>query len=399
MEKFSTSRHKPGKGSHMLIKNCTLIDGAEIFEEKMDLRIHEGKIAEAAACLTPQDGEEVLDAAGAIVTPGFIDGSCQVGVNSQIYRSEENDGDDAKAVSPEMRAYDALNLADEGFEMALRAGVTCVVSGPGNANLIGGTCAAVKTAGENREGKLGVEERILDAEAAYRFCFTNEPRRKFGGKNQSPQTRMGSAAMIRDILLKAKEYARKEKAGEKQEYKLELAALARVFDGMPVQMAAMKSNDIMTAIRIGEEFGLNYVLVMAYDGLTACRDLQRKDFRFMIGPLYGMEFSAEAAGMSLDLGTQMEKEGIHAAISTGHPAMSIELVQTQLALMVDRGLSRKEAIKGMTAYPAKYLGLDSRVGTLEPGKDADFVIWDGDPLTYEGGPAKVFIEGREVKIQ
>lgn len=374
----------------MLIKNCMLIDGADIFEEKKDIRIENGKIKEVADRLEAARDEEVLDAGGAIVTPGYIEGSCQVGVNSQIHRFEENDGDDAKAVSPEMRAYDALNFADEGFDMALRAGVTCVVSGPGNENLIGGTCVAVKTAGP------GMDARIVNPEAAYRFCFTNDPRRKYGAKSQTPHTRMGSAAMIRDVLLKAKEYARKEKAGEKQEFKLELSALSRVFDGMPVQMAAMQANDIETAVRIGEEFGLNYILVMAYDGLTACADLQRKDFRFLIGPLYGMEFSAEASGMNLDLGARMEQEGIHAAISTGHPSMSIELVQTQLALMVDRGLSRKEAIKGMTAYPAMYLGLNS-VGTLEPGKDADLVIWDGDPLTYEGGVKTVFIGGTAVR--
>ena len=383
----------------MLIKNCTLIDGAEIFEEKKDIRVEGGKIKEVADCLDQAAGEEVIDAAGAIVTPGFIDGSCQVGINSQIYRFEENDGDDARPVMPEMRAYDALNFADEGFLMAVRAGVTCVVSGPGDENLIGGTCAAVKTAGESVEGKVGADERILKPEAAYRFCFTNAPRKKFGGKNQSPQTRMGSAAMIREALLKAKEYARKEKAGEKQEYKMELAALSRVFDGMPVQMVAMKANDIVTAVRIGEEFGLNYVLVQAYDGLTACHDLQRKDFRFIIGPLYGMDFSEEAAGKTLDLGAQMEKEGIHAAISTGHPSMSIELVQTQLALMVDRGLSRKEAFKGVTAYPAEYLGLISRIGTLEPGKDADLVIWNGDPLTYEGSVNRMWIEGKQVDIK
>lgn len=377
----------------MLIKNCSLIDGVDIFEEKKDIRIADGKIAEVADMLSAESGEEVIDAAGAIVTPGFVEANCQVGVNSQVHRFEENDGDDARPVMPEMRAYDALNFGDEGFEMAVRAGVTCVVSGPGNENLIGGTCVAVKTAGE------GMERRILEPEAAYRFVFTNAPRRKFGGKNKSPQTRMASAAMIRDILFKAREYARKEKAGEKQDYKMELAALARVFDGMPVQMVAMKANDIEAAVRIGEEFGLNYVLVMAYEALTACRDLQRKDFRFIVGPLYGMEFSAEAEAMDLDLGAKLEKEGIHAAITTGHPAMAIELVQTQLILMIDRGLTRREAIKGVTSYPAEYLGLSDRVGSIKPGKDADLVIWNGDPLDYYGSVAKVFINGQEVEVK
>lgn len=374
----------------MIIKNCMLIDGADIFEEKKDIRIAEGKIKEVADCLEPEEGEEVLDALNAIVTPGIVEPSCQLGINSQIHRFEENDGDDENPIMPELRAYDALNFEDEGFEMALRAGVTSVVAGPGDANLIGGTCAAVKTAGNSRE------KRIIKPEAAYRFVLASGPRKKYGSKNKSPQTRLASAAMIRENLLKAKEYARKEKAGEKQEYRLDLAALSRVFDGMPVQMVAMKANDMETAVRIGEEFGLNYVLTMAYDAYTVIKDLDRKDFRFVIGPLYGTSFSEEKKGQSLDLGAVLEREGIHPAISTGHPSMCLEILQTQLILMTDRGLSREEAIKGVTAYPAAYLGLDSRIGTLEPGKDADLVIWDGDPLQYDGGVKTVFIDGKAI---
>lgn len=374
----------------MIIKNCMLIDGADIFEEQKDIRIAEGKIKEVADCLEPEEGEEVLDALNAIVTPGIVEPSCQLGINSQIHRFEENDGDDENPIMPELRAYDALNFEDEGFEMALRAGVTSVVTGPGDANLIGGTCAAVKTAGDSRE------KRIIKPEAAYRFVLASGPRKKYGSKNKSPQTRLASAAMIREILLKAKEYARKEKAGEKQEYRMELAALSRVFDGMPVQMVAMKANDMETAVRIGEEFGLNYVLTMAYDAYTVIKDLDRKDFHFVIGPLYGTSFSEEKKGQSLALGAVLEKEGIHAAISTGHPSMCLEILQTQLILMTDRGLSREEAIKGVTAYPAAYLGLDSRIGTLEPGKDADLVIWDGDPLQYDGGVKTVFIDGKAI---
>lgn len=374
----------------MLIKNCKLIDGAEIFEEKKDLRIAGGKITEVADCLLPETDEEVIDAEGALVTPGIVEPSCQLGITSQIHRFEEDDADDENPITPELRAYDALNFEDEGFEMALRAGVTCVVTGPGDKNLIGGSCAAVKTAGASGE------KRIIRPEAAYRFVLTNGPRRKFGGKNRSPQTRLASAAMIRDILFKAREYARKEKSGEKQEFSLELSALSRVFDGMPVQMVAMKYNDMETAVRIGEEFGLNYVLVRAFDAPTVIRDLGRKDFRFVIGPLYGTSFSMEEKGRDLGLGAVLEKEGIHAAISTGHPELNLEILQTQLILMTDRGLSRKEAIKGVTAYPAEYLGLSSRVGTLEPGKDADLVIWDGDPLQYDGGVRAVYIDGEKV---
>lgn len=166
----------------MLIKNCMLIDGADIFEEMKDIRIVNGKIKEVADCLMPEGDEEIIDAEGALVTPGIVEPSCQVGVNSQIHRFEENDANEEGPIVPELRAYDALNFEDEGFSMALRAGVTTVVTGPGNGNLIGGTCAALKTAGASRE------KRIIKPEAAYRFVLTSGPRKRYGGKNRAPQT-------------------------------------------------------------------------------------------------------------------------------------------------------------------------------------------------------------------
>ncbi len=373
----------------MLIKNCTLIDGADIFEEKKDIRIENKKIKEVADSLEAMDGEEIYDAKGAIVTPGFVEASCHLGITSQIYRHELNDADDAAALAPELRAYDALNFEDEGFEMALRGGVTTVVACPGNANVIGGTCVAVKTAGDT------VDSRIINPEIAYRFVFTNGPRKKFGGKGQVPMTRMATAAMIRDLLMKAQEYHRKAKAGENQPYKMDLDMLSRVFDGMLVQMVAKKANDMEAAIRIGEEFGLNYVLVMAYDAPIVMKDLDRKDFRFVVGPLYGYDFSAEGKGRELTLGAEMEKEGVPFAISTGHPDLNLEIIQTQMILMHDRGMSRKEIIKGVTAYPAQFMGLDS-VGTLEPGKDADLVVWNGDPMEYDGSVELMFIDGKKI---
>ena len=125
---------------------------------------------------------------------------------------------------------------------------------------------------------------------------------------------------------------------------------------MPVQMAAMKANDMETAVRIGEEFGLNYVLTMAYDASQVIRDLDRKDLRFIIGPLYGTSFSVEENGKSLSLGAELEKEGVHAAISTGHPEMNLEILSTQLILMTDRGLSRKRSDQGCDGLSGRVYG-------------------------------------------
>ncbi|MDO4324783.1 MAG: amidohydrolase family protein [bacterium] len=371
----------------MIIKNAVLINMNDIYREKVDLVVRDGKIAGFSSDIEGECGEMVLDAAGAIVTPGFVEADCLAGTRSQVYRKDNNDADDAAAISPELRALDTLDFSDEAFVMARKGGVTTVVSSPGKSALIGGTCAAVKTGG------CGYEDRILKGEAAYQFSLTSEPRKRFGAKGTSPMTRMGSAAMIRSALGQALSYHEECREKETISHRLNMMALSRVFDGMPVKIAANRSQDIMTAVRIGEEYGLNYIITGAYDAALACKNLERENLRFLIGPLYGGGKSREEENRSLSLGSQLEKQRISFAITTGHPSMNLELFPCQLSLLVNAGMSEKEALQAATILPAKLLGLADRIGSIEPGKDADIVIWNGEPLDFYGSVRTMIING------
>lgn len=407
----------------MIIKNALLIDMNDIYRKYMDIIIRDGKIAGItnaadggctehcgagqndmtrkaagsvaageAECGEKVDGETVIDVRGALVTPGFVEADCLAGVRTQIYRRDNNDADDALPLSPALRAVDALDFSDEAFAMARRGGVTTVVSSPAKGTLIGGTCAALKTGGN------AGRSRILKEEAAYQFSLTNEPRSRFGKKGQSPMTRMGSAAMIRNALYQAKEYRESRLNGSGKSYSLEHESLMRLFDGMPVKIAALQSQDIMTAVRIGEEFGLNYIVTGAYDAAEACDSLERTDIRFLVGPLYGGGRSREEQNRKLGLGVSLRKKGISFAISTSHPSMNLELFPYQLSLMHQNGMTEKELLAAATILPARYLGLDARIGSIEEGKDADLLIWDGEPLDYYGRVHTMVIDGEIVEI-
>ncbi len=372
----------------MLIKNCNLIDMENIFKEIRDIRLKAGKIVEVGENLIPEPEEEILDAEGKLVTPGLVELHSQVGTRSQVHRFDLADSEDADPAAPSLRALDAINFQDAAFEMATNAGVTTLVCGPSIANVIGGTCAAVKTAGEN------IPERILSEEVCYQFSLANAVRKKFAPLKKLPTTRMGSAAVLRDYLTKAREYHRKAQTGVTQDYNLEMASLARVLDGMPVEIVATRSNDMETAIRIAEEFGLRYILTSALDAAIVCKDLERKDLPLAVGPLYGHNNSVESRNRSLSLAHELDQQGIEFALTTGHPAMNIEMAALHLAMIHQKGFSQQKALRAVTILPAKMLGLDDRIGSIAPGKDADLVIWQGDPFDYYAKVAHLIVNGQ-----
>lgn len=374
----------------MIIKNATLINMKDIYKKPMDIIIRDGKIAGLTASSEDMEDSVIIDAKGAVVTPGFVETHCSVGVKNQVHRMEGNDSDDAEPVCPQLRAIDALDFGDEGFLMARKGGVTTVVTGPGASGLIGGTFAAVKTAGR------GYADRVVKEEAAYHFSLCNEPRMKYGKKGRPPQTRMGSAALIREALYQAREYKRRVDANERMDMNLASHSLMRVFDGMPVKMTAFQANDMETCIRLGQEFGLNYTIEGAYDAVQVCEDMECSDYRFAVGPLYGGGHGQEGKNRRLSLGGELEKLGIHPALTTWHPKMSIELFPYQLAMVHSQGMSESEVLKAATIYPAAYAGLDDRIGTIECGKDADLLIWDGEPLDYYGKVRVMVIGGQVV---
>ena len=375
----------------LIIKNCNLINMADIYEEIMDIRIEDGKIVEIAKEINLnkyKDGK-IIDAENNFVTPGIVEPHSEIGVREQIYRFEGNDAnEETNPILPQLRAIDAINPTDEGIKIARESGVTTVVTGPGDSNLIGGTFAAFKTYGTT------VEKMVIEDEIAFKVSLGNTPKQVYGNKGSTPKTRMASAAMIREAFIKAKEYHRQYNSENPPKFDMKMHSLMRIYDGMLVKFTAHQAYDIVTAIRLGEEFNLNYTVDKCSEAYLIADELKEYKTKFIIGPAYGGKRDHEIRNRDTIIGGIMEENNLDFSISTGHPEVDISMTMVQTTMMHKKGLSRKTALEAMTINAANMVGLGDKIGSIEVGKDADIVIWDGEPLDYYTSPKLVIIDGK-----
>lgn len=377
----------------LIIKRCNLINMADIYEETMDIAIENGKIVEISENidLDKYKDAEIVDANNDFVTPGIVEPHCEIGVKEQIYRYEGDDSNETTdPILPQLRAIDAINPEDEGIMVARESGVTTVVSGPGDSNLIGGTFAAFKTYGNT------VNEMIIEDEIAFKVVLGNIPKKTYGNKGIMPKTRMGSAALIREAFTKAKEYHRQYNSENPPKFDMKMHSLMRMYDGMLVKFTAHQAYDIVTAIRLGEEFGLNYTVDKCSEAYLIADELKEFNTKFVVGPAYGGKREHEIRNRDTIIASIMEKNDLDFCISTGHPGVDISMAMVQTIMMHKKGLSREYALKAMTINAANMVGLGDRLGSIEVGKDADIVIWDGEPLNYYTSPRVVLIDGNIV---
>lgn len=377
----------------LIIKRCNLIDMVGIYEETRDIRVEDGKIVEIAKNIDPERYKDakIIDAENNFVTPGIVEPHSEMGVREQIYRHEGNDSNEVTdPILPQLRAIDAINPTDEGIKVARESGVTTVVAGPGDSNLIGGTFAAFKTYGST------VDKMIIEDEIAFKISLGNTPKKAYGSRDMMPKTRMASAAMIREAFIKAKEYHRQYHSENPPKFDMKMHSLMRIYDGMLVKFTAHQAYDIVTAIRLGEEFNLNYTVDKCSEAYLIADELKEFNTKFVIGPAYGGKRDHEIRNRDTIIGSAMEKNGLDFCISTGHPTVDISMTMVQTIMMHKKGLSRKTALEAMTINAANMVGLGDRIGSIEVGKDADIVIWNGEPLDYYTSPNTVIIDGNIV---
>lgn len=377
----------------LIIKRCNLIDMVGIYEETRDIRVEDGKIVEIAKNIDPEryKNAKIIDAENNFVTPGIVEPHSEMGVREQIYRHEGNDSNEVTdPILPQLRAIDAINPTDEGIKVARESGVTTVVAGPGDSNLIGGTFAAFKTYGST------VDKMIIEDEIAFKISLGNTPKKAYGSRDMMPKTRMASAAMIREAFIKAKEYHRQYHSENPPKFDMKMHSLMRIYDGMLVKFTAHQAYDIVTAIRLGEEFNLNYTVDKCSEAYLIAEELKEFHPKLVIGPAYGGKRDHEIRNRDTIIGSAMEKNGLDFCISTGHPTVDISMTMVQTIMMHKKGLSRKTALEAMTINAANMVGLGDRIGSIEVGKDADIVIWDGEPLDYYTSPNTVIIDGNIV---
>lgn len=359
--------------------------------------IEKGKISEVLEGIKAPPGYEIIDARGKLVLPGLVDAHCHLGIVEEVYRVEGDDGNEiTDPVTPQLRAVDGINPDDLGFGDALSGGVTTVVVAPGSANVIGGQMVALKTWGR------GLDEMILKFPVGMKAALGENPKRNYGSQKKTPLTRMASAALIREALVKAGEYMQKidRAAGGQGEYPdrdLKLEALARVLKGeIPLRLHAHRADDIMTALRLAGEFNLKLVVEHCTEGHKIAGELAKSGAKAVIGPIISNRAKVELKGISLETASILTSAGVDFAIMTDHPVVPIQYLGISAGLTVRGGLDEEKALRAVTLDAAGILGLEDRIGSLEPGKDADVVIMDGHPFDVRSRVTRVLISGRTV---
>ena len=359
-----------------------------------------GKITAVGSDLAIPDGATVIDAAGGWVLPGFIEAHGHVGAHEEAEGWAGSDSNElTEPVTANVRALDAINPADLGFRDAVSGGVLAVNVNPGSGNPIGGQTAALKCWGRT------VDEMLLKAPAGMKSALGENPKRVYGERKQSPSTRLGTAAVIRGALVEAANYLAKLDAEQRKpendrkyiDRDLKLEALGRVLrKEIPWRQHCHRADDIATALRLAEEFGYDLVIDHGTEAHLLADILAAKDIPVIIGPLFTSRSKVELRNRSLDNPGKLASAGVTIAITTDHPVVPINFLAHQAALSVKHGLDRETALRALTINPARIIGVDDRIGSIEPGKDADLVIWSGDPLDVLSRVTRALMDGEEI---
>jgi imidazolonepropionase-like amidohydrolase len=369
------------KGDIMkLIKNGLIYTMVGEVIENGSILIDDGKIIQVGKNIDPPIGCDIIDAEGRMVTPGLIDAHCHLGLDESSIGFEGADYNEmTDPITPHVRAIDGLNPMDITLEEAYQGGVTTAITGPGSANVIGGTAVAIKTYG-NR-----VDDMIIKDPIAMKVAFGENPKRVYNAKKKTPMTRMGTAALLREMLFKAKVYMdKKDKAldeGKTPDFDMKLEAMIPVLKReIPIKAHAHRADDIFTAIRIAKEFDIDITLDHCTEGHLIADDLAKEGKGAIVGPAFGHRTKFELQNKTWETPKVLVDAGVKIAITTDSPVTPLHHLSLCAGLAHKAGLDELEALKAITINAAEITGISDRVGSIEPGKDADIVIFDGNPI-------------------
>jgi imidazolonepropionase-like amidohydrolase len=351
----------------------------------------------------------IVDCEGQYILPGLIDVHTHTGVWGEGARDDYDGNEVSEAITPYTRALDAIYPEDIGFEDARRGGVTTLGITHGSANPIGGQVAVAKA-----YGKVA-DDMVIKEPAGVKMALGENPKRVGEHLKRAPQSRMGVAYMARQAFYEAIEYrkdwehhrllaAEEQKRPEYErkplrEPKIDLGKemLLKVLDReIPVRNHAHRMDDIRTAIRLADEFGYRLVIEHATESYRIADELAGRDVMLAVGPLFGERSKREINKSTPATVGIMVERGLTVAIMTDSPFNPIHNLRDLVIFAIREGLPEDRALETVTINGAKILGVEDRIGSLEPGKDADFILFAGDPWDARNKVQATYIDGRNV---
>lgn len=348
--------------------------------------IREGKIERVGPASQVRTPSGYLPLRARIVTPGLIDAHTVVGLTGYLNQPHDQEQIERSApMQPELRAIDAYDVQEKLVEWVRGFGVTTIHTGHGPGALISGQTMIAKTAAPNTERATLVPAAMVAA--------------TLGGlaradQGKSPGTRAKMIAMLRTELLKAREYGTKKP----KDRDLRLEALGPVVEGkLPLLVTVHRAPDILSAIRVGKEFNLRLVLDGAADAHMVLEEIKASGYPVIVHPTMARS-GGETANLSMETAAKLRASGIPFALQSGFESYvpKTRVVLWEAGAAAANGLKFEEALASVTIDAARLLGIDSRVGSLEPGKDGDVALYDGDPFEYTSHCTGVIIDGKVV---
>ena len=377
------------------IRNGLVFDAVHENPEKKDILIDQGKIVKIGVQLEVPAECEIVDAEGLHVYPGFVDAHSHLGTMGSSIGFEGDDVNEMTDIlTPQLRGIDCIEPMDIVFTEAREGGVTTVCTGPGSANVVGGTFAAIKTVGKR------VDDMVINDRVAMKCAFGENPKRCYKDKNNF--SRMSTAAKLREILFKTQEYDAKIKAAgddlsksPRFDFKLE-SMLPVIHREIPLKAHAHRADDIFTALRIAKEFNLRITLEHVTDGSLITEELAKENVMMAVGPSFGHRTKFELRNKSFKTPGDLANAGCHVSIITDAPVIPQQYLRLCAGLAVKDGMKEFDALKAITINAAEHAGVSERVGSLEEGKDADLVLMDGTLFESRSNVIATYIDGKKV---
>lgn len=380
----------------LLIKNARILTMEACNYDCGDILIDGGKIKKIGINIQCEE-HTVIDCSNKTIVPGYVDAHCHIGMTEDgtMYEGEDRN-ESTDPITPQMRAIDAINPMDIAFREAVEGGITTVCTGPGSKNVIGGVFAVVKTHGKR------IDDMILKETYALKAALGEDPKKTYKERGQSPTTRMAVAALLRKSLLQARSYMQKlalpcEEQTKSIKFDIKMDNLIKVLKKeIPLKVHAHRMDDIYTALRIAREFDINITLDHCTEGYMMMGELKKSGFPIILGPLLVRRSKVEMANMSYKAPAVLEHEGLKFCIASDAPTVPIQFLPVSAGCAVREGLSIETALKAITINAAEILGLENRIGSLKEGKDADMVVYDGEPFNLMSKINMVVIDGEIV---